>query len=66
MTYPRLERRLNRFGNALFGITSLVWLFGGPRLEGLEIQELGGAHVYLLSDVPSYTTSIDIPANGVI
>jgi len=31
-----------------------------------EVQELGGAYVYLLSDAASYTTSIDIPVNGVI
>jgi len=35
-----------------------------PRLA--EVQELGGAYVYLLSDAASYTTSIDIPVNGVI
>ncbi|TVY91567.1 2-dehydro-3-deoxy-D-gluconate 5-dehydrogenase [Lachnellula willkommii] len=29
-------------------------------------QKLGGAYVYLLSDAASYTTSIDIPVNGVI
>ncbi|KAI5370441.1 Putative short-chain dehydrogenase/reductase SDR, NAD(P)-binding domain superfamily [Septoria linicola] len=39
--------------------------YGGiPRLA--EIEELGGAYVYLLSDAASYTTSIDIPVNGVI
>jgi NAD(P)-dependent dehydrogenase (short-subunit alcohol dehydrogenase family) len=39
--------------------------YGGiPRLD--EVQELGGAYVYLLSDAASYTTSIDIPVNGVI
>lgn len=39
--------------------------YGGiPRLA--EVQELGGAYVYLLSDAASYTTSIDIPVNGVI
>lgn len=31
-----------------------------------KIQELGGAYVYLLSDAASYTTSIDIPVNGVV
>ena len=35
-----------------------------PRLA--EVEELGGAYVYLLSDAASYTTSIDIPVNGVI
>lgn len=39
--------------------------YGGiPRLA--EVKELGGAYVYLLSDAASYTTSIDIPVNGVI
>ncbi|KAF3913318.1 hypothetical protein ABW20_dc0102616 [Dactylellina cionopaga] len=39
--------------------------YGGiPRLA--EVQELGGAYVYLLSDAASYTTSIDIQVNGVI
>ncbi|CZS96136.1 probable dehydrogenases with different specificities (related to short-chain alcohol dehydrogenases) [Rhynchosporium graminicola] len=39
--------------------------YGGiPRLA--EVQEVGGAYVYLLSDAASYTTSIDIPVNGVI
>ncbi|KAL4936595.1 hypothetical protein BDV06DRAFT_227741 [Aspergillus oleicola] len=37
--------------------------YGGiPRLA--QVQELGGAYVYLLSDAASYTTSIDIPVNG--
>lgn len=31
-----------------------------------KIQELGGAYFHLLSDATSYTTSIDIPMNGVI
>lgn len=39
-------------------------LCGFPRLA--ELQELGGPYVYLLSDTASYTTSIDIPMNGVI
>jgi hypothetical protein len=39
--------------------------YGGiPRLA--DTRELGGAYVYLLSDAASYTTSIDIPVNGVI
>ncbi|TKA62606.1 hypothetical protein B0A49_09177 [Cryomyces minteri] len=39
--------------------------YGGlPRLT--EVEELRGAYVYLLSDAASYTTSIDIPVNGVI
>ena len=39
--------------------------YGGiPRLA--KVQEVGGAYVYLLSDAASYTTSIDIPVNGVI
>jgi hypothetical protein len=31
-----------------------------------EMKELGGAYVYLLGDVASCATSIDIPINGVI
>lgn len=42
----------------------LKYYGGMPRLA--EVQELGGAYVYLLSDAASYTTSIDIPVNGVI
>jgi len=42
----------------------LKYYGGMPRLA--EIQELGGAYVYLLSDAASYTTSIDIPVNGVV
>lgn len=42
----------------------LQYYRGFPRLA--EVQELGGAYVYLLSDAASYTTSIDIPVNGVI
>ncbi|TKA67804.1 hypothetical protein B0A49_05595, partial [Cryomyces minteri] len=39
--------------------------YGGlPRLA--EVEELGGAYMYLLSDAASYTTSIDIPVNGVV
>ncbi|KAL4791693.1 hypothetical protein BDV19DRAFT_392904 [Aspergillus venezuelensis] len=39
--------------------------YGGiPRLA--QVQELGGAYVYLLSDAASYTTSIDIPVNGTV
>lgn len=44
--------------------TQLKYYRGIPRLA--EVQELGGAYVYLLSDSASYTTSIDIPVNGVI
>ncbi|KAK6359150.1 hypothetical protein TWF696_000318 [Orbilia brochopaga] len=44
--------------------TQLKYYGGIPRLA--EVQELGGAYVYLLSDAASYTTSIDIPVNGVI
>jgi hypothetical protein len=56
MTYwvpqqPDWEQQLKHYG-------------GFPRLA--EVQELGGAYVYLLSDAASYTTSIDIPVNGVI
>ncbi|KAJ5579734.1 short chain alcohol dehydrogenase [Penicillium hispanicum] len=55
---------------AQYGIRQLDWeqqlkYYGGfPRLA--EVQELGGAYVYLLSDAASYTTSIDIPVNGAI
>ena len=42
----------------------LKYYSGIPRLA--EVEELGGAYVYLLSDAASYTTSIDIPVNGVI
>ncbi|KAK2612017.1 hypothetical protein QQS21_001982 [Conoideocrella luteorostrata] len=42
----------------------LKYYGGMPRLA--QIQELGGAYVYLLSDAASYTTSIDIPVNGVV
>ena len=42
----------------------LQYYGGMPRLA--EVKELGGAYVYLLSDAASYTTSIDIPVNGVI
>ncbi|KAF1834422.1 NAD(P)-binding protein [Decorospora gaudefroyi] len=42
----------------------LAYYGGMPRLA--EVEELGGAYVYLLSDAASYTTSIDIPVNGVI
>lgn len=42
----------------------LKYYGGFPRLA--EVQELGGAYVYLLSNAASYTTSIDIPVNGVI
>ncbi|OJD30718.1 short-chain dehydrogenase [Diplodia corticola] len=39
--------------------------YGGmPRLA--NPQELGGAYVYLLSDVASYTTGIDIPIAGIV
>ncbi|KAK7533481.1 short chain alcohol dehydrogenase [Phyllosticta citricarpa] len=39
--------------------------YGGmPRLA--LPQELGGAYVYLLSDVASYTTGIDIPIAGIV
>lgn len=39
--------------------------YGGmPRLA--DPKELGGAYVYLLSDVASYTTGIDIPVAGIV
>ncbi|OSS52102.1 hypothetical protein B5807_03520 [Epicoccum nigrum] len=44
--------------------TQLKYYGGIPRLA--EVEELGGAYVYLLSDAASYTTSIDVPVNGVI
>lgn len=37
--------------------------YGGMPLLA-ECGELGGAHVYLLSDAASYTTSIDIPVKA--
>ena len=37
---------------------------GIPRLA--LPQELGGAYVYLLSDLASYTTGIDIPIAGIV
>ncbi|KAH8665361.1 short chain alcohol dehydrogenase [Ilyonectria robusta] len=42
----------------------LKYYGGMPRLA--KVGELGGAYVYLLSEAASYTTSIDIPVNGVI
>ena len=48
---PDWERQLKYYGSI-------------PKL--VEAQELGGAYVYLLSDATSYTTSIDVPVNGVI
>lgn len=39
--------------------------YGGfPRLA--EAQELVGVYVYSLRDAASYTTSTDIPVNGII
>ncbi|OTA60462.1 NAD(P)-binding protein [Hypoxylon sp. EC38] len=46
--------------------SQLRYYRGIPRLISTTVQELGGAYVYLLSDAASYTTSIDIPVNGVI
>ncbi|KAF5865915.1 hypothetical protein ETB97_001983 [Aspergillus alliaceus] len=48
---PDWEQQLKYYGE--------IWRFG-------EVQELGGAYVYLLSDAASYTTSVDIPVIGVI
>jgi NAD(P)-dependent dehydrogenase (short-subunit alcohol dehydrogenase family) len=31
-----------------------------------EVEELGGAYVYLLSDAASYTSGVDLPVHGVI
>ncbi|OJD40228.1 3-oxoacyl-(acyl-carrier-protein) reductase 2 [Diplodia corticola] len=44
--------------------TQLRYYGGMPRLA--HVRELGGAYVYLLSDAASYTTSIDVPVNGVV
>lgn len=44
--------------------TQLKYFRGMPRLG--EVQEIASAYIYLLSDAASYTTSIDIPVNGVI
>ncbi|KAB8228957.1 uncharacterized protein BDW43DRAFT_303530 [Aspergillus alliaceus] len=56
MTYcvpqqPDWEQQLKYYGE--------IWRFG-------EVQELGGAYVYFLSDAASYTTFVDIPVIGVI
>ncbi|KAE8389487.1 hypothetical protein BDV23DRAFT_184396 [Aspergillus alliaceus] len=56
MTYcvpqqPDWEQQLKYYGE--------IWRFG-------EVQELGGAYVYLLSDAASYTIFVDIPVIGVI
>lgn len=62
--------RSNRHCYYILGAAEPDWgqklkYYGGfPRLA--EVQALGGAYVYLLSDAASYTTSIDIPVNGVI
>ena len=44
--------------------TKMQYYGGMPRLA--LPQELGGAYVYLLSDVASYTTGIDIPVAGIV
>lgn len=44
--------------------TRMYYYGGMPRLA--LPQELGGAYVYLLSDVASYTTGIDIPVAGIV
>ena len=42
------------------------WKYYGSMPHLAQIQELGGAYVYLLSNAAaSYTTSIDIPVNSV-
>ena len=44
--------------------TKMKYYDGMPRLA--VPQELGGAYVYLLSDIASYTTGIDIPIAGIV
>lgn len=44
--------------------TKMKYYGGMPRLA--VPQELGGAYVYLLSDIASYTTGIDIPIAGIV
>ncbi|KAI0894735.1 NAD(P)-binding protein [Annulohypoxylon nitens] len=77
MEWAKYNIRVNSVSPGLVNTAMTYWVpqqpdweqqlkyYGGfPRLA--EIQELGGAYVYLLSDAASYTTSIDIPVNGVI
>lgn len=77
MEWAKYGIRLNSVSPGLVKTAMTYWVeqqpdweqqlkyYGGiPRLA--EVEELGGAYVYLLSDAASYTTSIDIPVNGVI
>lgn len=77
MEWAKYNIRVNSVSPGLVNTVMTYWVpqqpdweqqlkyYGGfPRLA--EIHELGGAYVYLLSDAASYTTSIDIPVNGVI
>ncbi|KAF2656164.1 NAD(P)-binding protein [Lophiostoma macrostomum CBS 122681] len=77
MEWAQYDIRVNSVSPGLVKTAMTYWVpqqpdweqqlkyYGGmPRLA--EVEELGGAYVYLLSDAASYTTSIDIPVNGVI
>ncbi|TKX22627.1 enoyl-(acyl carrier protein) reductase-like protein 3 [Elsinoe australis] len=77
MEWAKYNIRVNSVSPGLVNTAMTYWVpqqpdweqqlkyYGGmPRLA--EVEELGGAYVYLLSDAASYTTSIDIPVNGVI
>lgn len=77
MEWAQYNVRVNSVSPGLVNTAMTYWVpqqpdweqqlkyYGGmPRLA--EVEELGGAYVYLLSDAASYTTSIDIPVNGVI
>ncbi|KAM0721439.1 hypothetical protein Q7P37_002363 [Cladosporium fusiforme] len=77
MEWAQYKIRVNSVSPGLVNTAMTYWVpqqpdweqqlkyYGGmPRLA--EVEELGGAYVYLLSDAASYTTSIDIPVNGVI
>ncbi|EMC94847.1 hypothetical protein BAUCODRAFT_564575 [Baudoinia panamericana UAMH 10762] len=77
MEWAQYNIRVNSVSPGLVNTAMTYWVpqqpdweqqlkyYGGmPRLA--EIEELGGAYVYLLSDAASYTTSIDIPVNGVV
>ncbi|GAB7365420.1 hypothetical protein MBLNU230_g6498t1 [Neophaeotheca triangularis] len=77
MEWAQYSIRVNSVSPGLVNTAMTYWVpqqpdweqqlkyYGGmPRLA--EVEELGGAYVYLLSDAASYTTSIDIPVNGVI
>ncbi|KAK5753820.1 hypothetical protein LTS12_016129 [Elasticomyces elasticus] len=72
MEWAQYNIRVNSVSPGLVNTAMTYWVpqqpdweqqlkyYGGmPRLA--EVEELGGAYVYLLSDAASYTTSIDIP-----